>query len=86
MSEFPKDGGPNSFDEMRRGLRRRKAKLHQRNIQIKDLLFRFAERERVIERYKRALVSLAASCRGIEQDIAKSALQDGEGGSNAIHG
>ena len=86
MSEFPKDGGPNSFDEMRRGLRRRKEKLHQRNIQIKDLQFRLAEKEKVIERYRKALMEIALDRTENlgnptwTSRTATSALQEGEGG------
>ena len=47
--------GPQSFEEMHRGLKRRKEKLHQRNIQIKDLKHRMAELEFLAKKNAEAL-------------------------------
>lgn len=37
MSEFPQDGGPQSWAEMRRVIKRRKKTVNKRNAQIWDL-------------------------------------------------
>lgn len=47
---LPKHGGPNDWQEARRGLIRRKKKLNQRNQQIRDLKFR---NERLLRENKR---------------------------------
>ena len=56
--------GPQSWEEMRRGLKNRKEKLRRRNVQIKDLIYRLSAREKELAEAK---ATIAIAREGLEE-------------------